>query len=250
VSARAPRTSPDHSPLLEALDARLAPVGLYDAPDPAPFAPLVTPKTGRHGRCVFDFFERWQAGETLHLTREDFGCGGAGRGLFGVHGREREDFITFLCDEEGLRATRELMGGWIDAGPVYRPRHDHLLIGPLRPDEYAHLRSVTFWVNADQLAVLHHGAFYHHAWGDPPPVIVPFGSGCMELVATFDDLDLPQAALTATDMAMRDQLPRDVLGFTVTVPMFERLCALDERSFLGKGFLARLREVRGGWLDS
>jgi hypothetical protein len=98
--------------------------------------------------------------------------------------------------------------------------------------------------------VLLHGAYYEHAWGDPPPVIVPFGSGCMELVATFDDLRRPQAAITATDLAMRDQLPPDVVGFTVTVPMFERLCALDRRSFLGKGFFAGLRRSRGGDLGS
>lgn len=249
MSAPARRVGPDPSALLGALDARLTPVGLYDAPDAAPFAPLVEPKQGtRRGACVFDFFRRWQAGETLHLTSGNFGCGGAGRALFGVSARDREDFITFLCDDEGLRATRELMGGWIDASPVYEPRHGHVLVGPLKPSEYATLLTVTFWVDPDQLAVLLHGAYYEHAWGDPPPVIVPFGSGCMELVATFEDLERSQAAVTATDLAMRDQLPRDVLGFTVTVPMFERLCALDERSFLGKGFLATLRGARGGRL--
>ena len=77
---------------------------------------------------------------------------------------------------------------------------------------------------------------------------VPFGSGCMELVVTFADLERPQAVIGATDMAMRDSLPPDLLAFTVTVPMFERLCALDPRSFLGRGFLDRLRRARGGRL--
>jgi hypothetical protein len=243
--------APDPSALLAALGSTLTPIGLYDAPDPAPFAPLVEPKrAARRGACVFDFFRRWQAGETLHLTREAFGCGGAGRALLGVQTRSREDFITFLCDDEGLRASRELMAGWIDKSPVYVMRHEHLLIGPLRPAQRAALRAVTFWVNPDQLSVLLLGAYYDHAWGDPPPVTAPFGSGCMQLVATFDDLDRPQAAITATDMAARDQLPRDVLGFTVTVPMFARLCALDESSFLGKGFIAGLRAARGGSLGS
>jgi hypothetical protein len=251
VSAPAPHGQPDPSALLAALGARLLPVGLYDAPDAAPFAPLVEPKAGAaRGPCIFDYFRRWQAGETLHLTRKAFGCGGAGRALVGVRTRDREDFITFLCDDEGLRATRELMAGWVDASPVYEMRNAHILIGPLRPAQYGALRTVTFWVNPDQLSVLLHGAYYEHAWGDVPPVIVPFGSGCMELVSTFDDLDQAQAAVTGTDMAMRDQLPRDVLGFTVTVPMFERLCALDERSFLGKGFLAALRASRGGGLGT
>jgi hypothetical protein len=251
VSASAARAQPDPAALLAALDSCLVPVGFYDAPDAAPFVPLVEPKRGaRRGPCVFDFFRRWQGGETLHLTREDFGCGGAGRALVGVRTRDRDDFVSFLCDDEGLRASRELMAGWVDASPVYEMRHEHILLGPLLPRQYAALRTVTFWVNPDQLSVLLHGAYYEHAWGDPPPVIVPFGSGCMELVATFDDLERPQAAITATDLAMRDQLPRDVVGFTVTVPMFERLCALDGRSFLGKGFLADLRAARDGGLGT
>lgn len=249
MSTPVDRPAPDPSALLAALDCHLLPVGLYDAPDPAPFAPLVEPrKEARRGPCVFDFFRRWQAGDTLHLTREAYGCGGAGRALVGVETRDREDFITFLCDDEGLRATRGLMAGYVDFGPVYEMRHEHLLIGPLHPGQHATLRTVTFWVNPDQLSVLVLGAFYEHAWGDPPPVTVHFASGCGQLVTTFDDLERAQAAITATDVAMRDQLPRDVLGFTVTVPMYERLCALDERSFLGKGFLAGLRSARGGGL--
>lgn len=240
---------PDPGPLLAALDCRLHPVGLYDAPDPSPFEPLIVPhRKERRGPCVFDYFRRWQSGTTLHLTSLDFGCGGAGRALVGMQTRAHDDFVDFLWKDEGLRATRELMEGWVDASPVYAMRNEHVLIGPLRPDQYTDLRTVTFWVNPDQLSVLHHGAYYEHAWGDPPPVLAPFGSGCMELIATFDDLDRPQAAITGTDMAMRGQLPRDVLGFTVTVRMFERLCRLDERSFLGKGFLAELRGSRGGSL--
>ena len=47
---------------------------------------------------------------------------------------------------------------------------------------------------------------------------------------------------------MRGDLPANVLAFTVTVPMFAQLCALGDDSFLGKGFLTRLRKARGGSL--
>jgi hypothetical protein len=66
----------------------------------------------------------------------------------------------------------------------------------------------------------------------------------MQLVTLFADLDLPQAVVGATDVAMRRYLPPDVLAFTVTRPMFEQLCALDERSFLHKDFWKRLRAAR------
>ena len=240
---------PDPAALIERLELSLPLVGLYDAPDVTPFEPLVRPKQGNgRGACVFDFFRRWQAGETLQLTCDRFGCGGAGRSFFGVMVRERDAFIDFLWKDEGLRASRELMAGWVDNAPHYEPRYDNVLIGPLKPDQAGYLRTVTFWVNPDQLSLLQHGAYNHHAWGEPDPVTVPFGSGCSELVVTFRDLDKPQAAIGATDIAMRDQLPPNVLGFTVTLPMFARLCALDEESFFGKGFLKRLRKARGGSL--
>jgi hypothetical protein len=91
------------------------------------------------------------------------------------------------------------------------------------------------------------GAQYDSAPEDPPPVIAPFGSGCRELIP-FRDFDMPQASIGATDIAMRQHLPPDILAFTVTTPMFSRLCELDERSFLYKPFLQRLRKARGATL--
>jgi hypothetical protein len=197
---------------------------------------------------VFHFYRRWLKGDTLHLTADGFGCGGCGRAFFGVQTRERDDFIDFLWGDEGLRASRELMADWIDHAPTYRPAHGHVLVGPLKPELAAYLKTVTFWVDPDQLSVLQHGAYYHHAWGQPDPVTVPFGSGCSELVVPFRDLDEPQAVIGGTDIAMRGDLPAGVLAFTVTVPLFARLCALGDDSFLGKGFLGRLRRARGGSL--
>lgn len=56
---------------------------------------------------------------------------------------------------------------------------------------------------------------------------------------------MPQAIIGATDIAMRQHLPPDILAFTVTKPMFEQLCALDTRSFLHKPFWRNLRKARG-----
>ena len=240
---------PDPSRLLRELDLQTPLIGLYDAPDPGAFAPLVAPRPGAgRGPCLFHFYRRWVEGETLHLTADNFGCGGCGRSLFGVQVRERDDFIDFLWKDEGLRASRELMAGWVDNAPTYRPEHDHVMVGPLKPALAAYLRTVTFWVNADQLCVLQHGAYHHHAWGEPDPVTVPFGSGCSELVVPFRDLERPQAVIGGTDIAMRDGLPPGVLAFTVTLPLYAQLCALGDSSYLGKGFLARLRKARGGSL--
>jgi hypothetical protein len=138
------------------------------------------------------------------------------------------------------------MARWIDSGRPYRPEHGHLLVGPLRAGQEAFLKSVTFFVNPDRLSILMLGANYHAAPEDPPPVLAPFGAGCMEMLPLFPDLKIPQAILGGTDMAMCHLLPPDILAFTCTVPMFERLCSLDERSFLSKPFLARLKKARKG----
>jgi len=232
---------PDHSNLIKRIDLEIPLVGFYDAPEPAPFEPLIKPE---HGECVFSFYKNWLAGETLHITKEHYGCGGVGRWMCGVEIRSRKEFIKFLADEEGLKASRELMEKWIDSSQTYQASHPHLFIGPLKADQWEYLRSVTFFVNPDQLSALMIGAQYHSSPEDPSPVIAPFGSGCMELYP-FQDPNIPQASIGATDIAMRQHIPPDILAFTVTRPMFEQLCALDERSFLYKPFLKRLRKARG-----
>lgn len=234
---------PDPTHLLEVIGPDILLIGFYDAPDPAPFSPLVRSTPGQR-KCVFAFYQNWLNGETLHITRGNFGCGGAGRALCGVETRSRGDFVKFLVDDEGLKASHELMNQWLDYRRPYQQEYPNILIGPLHKDQYAYLKTVTFYVNPDQYSILTLGAQYRSAPGDPAPVIAPFGSGCIQLVGLFDALDIPQAVTGATDIAMRQYLPPDILAFTVTKPMFEQLCALDEQSFLHKPFWKRLRKAR------
>ncbi len=236
---------PDPTRLMQAARLETPLLGIYDAPDPALFAPCVRPLPGTR-TCIFAFFQNWRAGHFLHLTAEQYGCGGAGHWLFGLTTRSREQFVDFLVREEGLRATPRLMEQWLDAVKPYSSEHGNLFVGPLRAQAYPYLKTVSFLVNPDQLSLLIIGANYHAAPQDPPPVVAQFGSGCGQLLPLFADLSQPQAAIAATDIAMRQHLPPEVLFLTVTKPMFERLCALDEQSFLSKPFWQRLLKARGG----
>jgi hypothetical protein len=238
---------PDPSVILQRLSITEPLIGFYDAPDPAPFAPLITPG-GR--QCVFASVKKWREGKTLHLTREKHGCGGGH--LFGIHTMSREKMVEFLCGEEGLRATPELMNLWLDSAKSYRPRHEHLLIGPLRPDQYDYVRTVTFYVNADQLAVLCMGASYYSRPDDLEPVLSRFGSGCMQLTTVFDDLDAPQAVIGSTDHSVRKYLEPWMIALTVTRSMFELLCrwAEDPRSSMHTEFTDSLIRAREGSLAS
>lgn len=236
---------PDISPILEKLSISGPLVGFYDAPDPAPFAPLVVPK-GR--QCIFRSMVDWKAGRTLHLTKEKHGCGGMH--LLGLAERSRQELVEFLCDEEGLKASHELMNLWLDSAPHYTPRHENLLIGPLRPGQYEYLRTVTWYVNPDQLSVLTAGAVYYSHPDDVDPLIARFGSGCMQMAALFDDLDAPQALIGSLDQAARADLDPCSMAFTVTKPMFDLLArwAADPRSSLHNRFLGTLLRARGGSL--
>jgi hypothetical protein len=236
--------SPDARTLMSHLDLTTPLIALYDAPDPTAFEPLVTPRSGKQA-CVFAFYEDWLAGRTVKLTADEPGCGGAAYWLFGKVGRSRAEFVKFLVDTEGLKASHDLMNQWLDHHHPYRPAHAALLIGPFREEQYPFVKTITFYVNPDQLSTLVLGANYHHAPGDPPAVVAPFGSGCMEILPLFANLEIPQAIIGATDLAMRSALPPDIMAFTVTKPMFERLCSLDKKSFLHKAFLKNLRHARG-----
>ena len=229
--------------LIEKAGLTLPVIGLYDAPDTAAFEPLVRPVQGRWA-CVYMFFKSWLKGETLHLTKENFGCGGAGTYLFDVSTRSRQEMIDFLYGTEGLKASAETMAEWIDRSPHYKPTHPNILIGPLKDDQYEHLKTVTFLVNPDQLSLFITAAYYHQGRPTPPRVTAPFSSGCGQLGPLFEDLEQPQAMVGATDIAMRKYLPPETIAFTVTRPMYELLCTLDDKSFLGKPFWHELQKAR------
>lgn len=234
---------PDPQPLLNAAAIRFKPIGFYDAPDVMAFEPLVGPRHGRWA-CVFMFYKRWQRGDTLHITTDNHGCAGAGTYLFDRQTRSREEMIDFLYRQEGLKATSQLMDQWIDGARHYQPTHRHLFLGPLKPNQYQYLRTVTFFVNPDQLSLLMTGAHYCKAVGEPPAVLSSFAAGCGLLVSIFEDLKRPQAVIGAIDIAARKYIPPDIVAFTVTRPMFAQLCELDERSFLHKRFWQNLKRVR------
>ncbi|MCK5056719.1 MAG: DUF169 domain-containing protein [Candidatus Aminicenantes bacterium] len=234
---------PDPTSLLKIAGITTPLIGLYDVPDPAPFAPLVEPKAGQRA-CIFAFYKQWLQGKTLHITADNSGCGGCGYWIFGKEHCSREEFVKFLVDKEGLKASHDLMNRWLDHNKPYKREYPHIMLGPLKEDYYQFLKTVTFYVNPDRLSLLMLGANYNNAPGNAQPVLAPFGSGCMELLPLFENLQVPRAVLGATDIAMRQYLPPDILAFTVTRPLFESLCQLDEKSFLHKPFWENLKRAR------
>jgi len=231
--------------LIGKIDLTTPMIALYDAPDSLPFINIIEAKPGIR-KCLFAFYEDWMLGKTLKLSAGNYGCGGCGHWLFDIATRDRQGFIKFLTDDEGLKASHALMNHWLDQNKPYKPAHDAIFIGPFNEDLYEFIRTITFFVNPDQLSVLMLAANYFAAPGDVTPVKAPFGSGCMEMLPLFDTFEAPQAILGSTDLAMREHLPANIMAFTVNKPMFENFCRISEDSFLTKPFLKRLKKARGG----
>jgi hypothetical protein len=234
---------PDATNLISKLELGIPLIGFYDSPITQPFEPLLEPGKKGHN-CIFSFYEEWLNGKTLHLTKQNYGCGGAGHWICGIEGRTREGYLDFLVNTEGLKSSFELMDKWLDHTKPYQQEHTNILIGPLKPDQYFYLRTITFFVNPDQLSALMIGAEYNRSPEDPPAVIAPFGSGCMQMTASIGDLNRPSSIIGTTDIAARKYIPENLLAFTVTRSMFENLCNLDERSFLFKSFWKELKRMR------
>jgi len=216
-------------------------IGFYDVPDASPFAPFSKPK-----HCFFSSYQDWLQGYSTKVTPGESACRGGNYWVGGTEWTSREKFAQTINAREGFKSTDKLMCEWFANLKPYHIKNGNVVIGPLKKDHFAYLLTITFYVNPDQLSLLIHGAEYNNASVENPPVIAAFGSGCGQMAALLGDLDAdePRAAIGATDMAMREHLPPDILAFTVNKPMYRQLCELDKSSFLHKHFWQRLMKAR------
>jgi Uncharacterised ArCR, COG2043 len=237
---------PDPTNLLEIAGIETPLIGFYDVPDPKPFEPFAKPK-----RCFFSCYENWLKGESTCVSKNDSSCRGGGYWVGGVEFTSRDNFAKGLNDREGFKSSSKLMEQWLENQKPYQIENGYVVIGPLRDEQYNFLKTITFFVNPDQLSFLLLGTEYKNASVDVNPTITAFGSGCGQLAALFGnyDPDIPKAIIGATDIAMRQHLPPDILALTVNRPMYRQLCELDKNSFLYKSFWKTLRRARGEAID-
>ncbi|MBW2058219.1 MAG: DUF169 domain-containing protein [Deltaproteobacteria bacterium] len=234
---------PDPTRLLETAGITTPLVGFYDVPDPKPFEPFAEPTD-----CIFSCYKNWLQGESICISEGNCTCRG---GAYWVGGHEfttRRNLARVLNEREGFKSSQELMEQWLENQEPYRIENEYVVIGPLRDEQYDFLKTVTFFVDPDQLSLLLLGTEYNNASVNINPTISAFGSGCGQLAALFGNFspDIPRAVIGATDIAMREHLPPHILAFTVNKLMYRQLCELDENSFLYKSFWRRLRKTRRG----
>ncbi len=202
--------TPNPRNLLNILELSNPLIGFYDTPKKSLFEPFTIPK-----QCIFSGYQDWMQGKSTCLSKlsvKSIECSGAGYWNCNISSVPKE--------------------------------HEYIVIGPLRMEQYEYIKTITFYVNPDQLSLLITGAEYHNAAPLSHLITTAFGTGCGQLAAIFDAFNTPKAAIGGTDIAMRPYLPRNTLAFTVTKPMFEILCQLDENSFLHKSFLRNVKQTR------
>jgi hypothetical protein len=220
-------------------------LALYDcAPSPA-FEPLVEPKDTD---CCFSFFGRWLAGETLILKKGGPGCPGGHRAL-GLETRTPPFMAHFLSDGvgapagEGLRVNAHVAQALLDQAKPVRNDSGHVLIGPLRLDQWDEVRSLTFLVDPDRVSGLATLAGY---WSSTRDIVVaPFGSGCSSLLRAlggYEDID--PAVLGGLDVAMRQFMPDNLVTLTVSPARFSKMLTFPDDSFVFKPWWTELMRQR------
>ncbi len=233
----------DASYLMDKLGIDIPLIAVYDAPHDAPFDNIIEPLSYKR-TCMFAYYNAWMRGQMLKVTSTNYGCHGCGYWLFGKEARDRDELIEFLTEEEGLKCSKEVTNSWLDVNTPYKSRNKCVYIGTYRNSMNEYLKSITFFVNPDQLSALIIGANYFNDGSVKSTVQVPFGSGCMQILPLVPQGEEPVALVGATDLAMRRYLPKNILAFTVNTSMFEKLCSLDNDSFLNKPFFKDLVEFR------
>ncbi len=238
--------------LMQALRLDTPVVALYDAAPDAAFEPLVEAQ-GR--ACCFAYYGRWASGTTVVVRRSNdsfeaprHGCPGLHRAV-GLTPSYPPWMANFLTDGangapmgEGLKATPALAQEFIDHGAAPTPRGDTILMGPLRPERWEDVRTVTFFADPDRLSALLTLSAY---WSGPEDQAqAPFSSGCglmwRELVNQKED----RAILGCTDIAMRRYLPPQILSLTVSPARFERMLTYPDGAFLNREWWHELLVAR------
>lgn len=242
--------NPNPKTLLEIAGISKPLLGFYDVPDIKPFEPF----TESHG-CILSNYKSWLEGKSIWISKENCSCQGALYWITGelpewTKGKENpplELFAKMLNDHEGFKSSDKLMQEWFENLPPYKMENEFAVLGPLKNDQHKYLKTVTFFVNPDQLGLLVLGAEYNNSSVKKSPVVTAFSSGCGQMVPILFTLETnePKAMIGSLDIAMRAFIPADILTFTVNMPMFEQLCSLPEDSFLHKPIWKKLRKSRG-----
>jgi hypothetical protein len=144
----------------------------------------------------------------------------------------------FLQGERYLK-NPEVVKKFLACLPIADIPARYVVMKPLGDVDLAldNVRSITFLVNPDQLSAL--VVLANHEGQHNENVIIPFAAGCQSIgIYTFreNEREQPRAVIGLVDLSarknLRRQLGKDMMSFSVTAPMFQRMEQNVEGSFL------------------
>lgn len=159
-------------------------------------------------------------------------------------GRQMADSGAAARAEEFLNGERylkdpQVVAKFVAGLPIIDIPTRYVVMKPLRDVDLArdNVRSITFLVNPDQLSALVVLANYDREHNEN--VAIPFAAGCQVIgICTYreNEKDNPRAVVGLVDLSarknVRRQLGKDVMSFSVTAEMFQRMEQNVKGSFL------------------
>jgi uncharacterized protein (DUF169 family) len=189
-------------------------------------------------------------GKIAFFDRKSYGCVGGGVGL--GFGNTYEGFpIEYLLSTgkkefvDGTRKTRKLEEGehylktpelakkFVECLPMRNVKGNYVIFKPLEMvKENEKLKSVVFFVNADQLSALVVLANYGRDKNDN--VIAPWAAACQSVLYSYEEeeKETPHAIIGFFDLAARKHVNKDILSFTIPYKMFLEMEGNVKGSFL------------------
>jgi uncharacterized protein (DUF169 family) len=183
--------------------------------------------------CIFAQMARLHSGKPLAFDRDNLGCFGSYKTIFGGEYQE-EATVNLLVNIEHFIIDKEHVNNMVKINPVARPTGKYLIFKPLDTlDENDDPEIFCIFGNPDVIAGLHQLASFDNTRIDN--VIAPFGSGCEQLLSfalkECSEED-PRAVLGGMDTAMRCCIKPNMLTFSVPAVKFKSMVMNMDNSFL------------------
>lgn len=220
------------------------PVGVFYSDDLHGAKYVNRPPENRRGyTCMFSQLSALHRGEAVAFDRNNLGCFGAMKTIFGDN-YDTEAEVRLLVEIEKFKCNREAVMQMDKINPKAAPTGKYLIMKPsnlLTEDE----SPVVFCIfaNNDVISAMHTLLGFKNDRLDN--IIIPFGSGCEQLLSfAFNEAksNNPRAVLGGMDTAMRNCIRPDMLTLSVVASQMERIVSYMDDTFLSTYIWENLRK--------
>ena len=191
-------------------------------------------KNSRGYTCMFSQLSFLHRGEAVAFDRDNIGCFGAMKTIFGGND-DKEAEVKLLVEIEKFKCSREAVMQMDKINPKAAPTGNYLIMKPSNLLTEADDPEIfCIFANNDVISAMH--TLLGFEQGRIDNIIIPFGSGCEQLLSfAFNEAksDNPRAVLGGMDTAMRNCIKPDMLTLSIVARQMERIVSYMDDTFLG-----------------